>query len=154
MRGTNYEEAFGTGLAKVFLECLRVLKPGGPVVFSFHHSTSNGWWQLLGALRASGLVVQKVQLVKSELDNGFHSSPGNIKTDAIFLCFQRGFGSDAAPEIESASGDPNAAVYGYASAVSVLSRSIQPSSRTELEKLGKGLSERRPKCPQGESMVT
>jgi putative DNA methylase len=145
MRGTNHDEAFGSGLAKIFLECLRVLKPGGAVAFSFHHSSSNGWWQLLCALKTSGLVVQKVLLVKSELDNGFHSSPGNIKTDAIFLCFQEGFGPESVMEIGTAGDDLNVAVYGYASAVGVLSRYAKLSSRAELEKLSKAFSSNHPK---------
>lgn len=41
------------------------------------------------ALRVASIVPYRLRFVRSELENGFHSSTGNIKTDAIFYCRRR-----------------------------------------------------------------
>ena len=37
-------------------------------------------------MRAAGLRVRQVKLYRSELNNGFHSTPNSIKVDAVFFC--------------------------------------------------------------------
>jgi len=136
MRG-EAEDSFSNGLAAVFKECLRVLKPGGPLVFSYHHSTAQGWWQLLFALRDAGLVVANHSLVRSELNNGFHSFPGNIKSDAIFLCFSREHTASFTSPTGSPSkpvklSDTDSRMAAYASAVEALSKIARLATIEEL----------------------
>ncbi len=82
-------EKFGEELAKVFRQALRKLKPKGVVAFSYHHAKAQAWKCLATALRRSGIVPYRLMFVRSELDNGFHSSVGNIKIDSIFYCRKR-----------------------------------------------------------------
>ena len=76
-------------LSHVFREAASNLTPEGVVAFSFHHGKSVAWECLAEALNLASLAPYKVMFVRSELRNGFHSSNGNIKTDAIFYCKDR-----------------------------------------------------------------
>ena len=58
----------------------------GVLAFSYHHAKSQAWECLARALRNACVVPYKLRFVRSELDNGFHSSSGNIKIDSIFYC--------------------------------------------------------------------
>ena len=77
---------FGNELSEALIQAVQYLKPEGVVAFSYHHAKPRAWMGLSEALRVASIVPYKLRFVRSELDNGFHSSTGNIKIDAIFYC--------------------------------------------------------------------
>lgn len=77
---------FKTGLAQVFSECKRVLKEEGIMALTFHHRREEAWLALYEALTEAGFRIVEVVPVRSEGRSGFHSSPGNLKWDAVIVC--------------------------------------------------------------------
>jgi adenine-specific DNA methylase len=77
-------------LGDIFSEAVRVLKPDGLVVFTFHHSSLEAWRALMTALDAAGLVVKKIHQVESEARGGtrVETSGGNL--DAVIVCAPEG----------------------------------------------------------------
>lgn len=53
-------------LKGVFKEMHRVLKPGAPMSFTFHHSSPDGWWAMATALKESGFHIKKVFAIYGE----------------------------------------------------------------------------------------
>ena len=136
----KYAAQFSSELAKILEQALANLKPDGVVAFSYHHAKSQAWECLADALKKSGIAPYRVMFVRSELENGFHSSTGNIKTDAIFYCRKRSTTNDVRQDnlIEGALGslfdienlksiDITSAGYAMATALSALdpSRNFQ-----------------------------
>ena len=79
-------EKFSCELSRILAQAVANLKPHGVVAFSYHHRKSQAWECLAESLKGASIAPYKVTFVRSELENGFHSSNGNIKTDAIFYC--------------------------------------------------------------------
>ncbi len=135
MRGER-SEGFSQGLAAVFKECLRVVRAGGPIVFSYHHSTAAGWLHLLHAMQEAGLAVGECTFVASELNNGFHSAPGNIKFDAVLVCRDRMLSQlKPALEVPNLERDADRKMARYALATCALSHSPRLSSLDDLKAL-------------------
>ncbi len=79
---------FSMALNKVFRECKRVLKPDGVLVFSFHHSKSDGWVAVGEAILNAGLSVVAVHPIKAEMAGASPKSQTTspINYDAILVC--------------------------------------------------------------------
>ncbi|MFX0013106.1 MAG: DNA methyltransferase [Promethearchaeota archaeon] len=60
------ENHFLEGITKVFQECYRVLKPEGPMIFTFHHSSETAWAMILEALAKSQFLITATFPVRSE----------------------------------------------------------------------------------------
>ena len=58
---------FAVKLRAVFLECNRVLKQEGLLVFTYHHSRDEGWTALAEAVLGAGFIVVNAQPLKSEM---------------------------------------------------------------------------------------
>ncbi len=80
---------FSRALAQILGQAAEHLELEGVVAFSYHHAKAQAWECLADALRSAAIAPYKLRFVRSELDNGFHSSKGNIKTDSIFYCRKR-----------------------------------------------------------------
>ena len=80
---------FSNELSEAMIQAVAHLKPEGVVAFSYHHAKPRAWMAVSEALRVALVVPYKLRFVRSELENGFHSSTGNIKIDAIFYCRRR-----------------------------------------------------------------
>ena len=80
---------FGNELSEAMIQAVAHLKPEGVVAFSYHHAKPRAWMAVAEALRVASIVPYKLRFVRSELENGFHSSTGNIKIDSIFYCRRR-----------------------------------------------------------------
>jgi adenine-specific DNA methylase len=52
----------------------------------YHHRLPRAWKSLCHALTIAQLRVERLRFYKSELDNGFHTSPNSLKVDAVFYC--------------------------------------------------------------------
>lgn len=80
---------FKEGLQRVFVECHRVLKDDGLLIFTFHHNKTWAWEGIAKLLIEAGFYVSTVPIVRSEGKSGFHSSKGNIRYDCILVCRKR-----------------------------------------------------------------
>ena len=84
----NNPRLFAQQLSRVFTECYRVLKHDGLLIFSFHHSRSEGWAAICEAVRASGFKVVAAHPVHAELKvaSPKTSVTEPISLDAILVC--------------------------------------------------------------------
>lgn len=79
---------FTRRLANVWRECHRVLRDDGLLVFTFHHSRSEGWESLLQSLMGAGFVVSSAIPIKSEMSVAAPKSQAAapIDIDVVFSC--------------------------------------------------------------------
>ena len=85
---------FNEGLCQVFVECHRVLKDDGLLVFTFHHNKVWAWEGIARLLLEAGFYVSATPIVRSEGKSGFHSSEGNIRYDCVLVCRKKPSVSD------------------------------------------------------------
>ncbi|MGH9365037.1 MAG: DNA methyltransferase, partial [Thermoanaerobaculia bacterium] len=83
--------AFEERLCAVWKECHRVLKPTGLLVFTYHHSRSEGWRCLLHSLTAADLVVVAAHPIKAEMSvaQPKHQAINPVDLDVILVCRKR-----------------------------------------------------------------
>ena len=83
-------KAFSSALCRVFQECTRVLKPDGLLIFSFHHSRTEGWEAVGQALFQANLGVVAAHPIKAEMSGASPKSQAEspINYDAILVCKQ------------------------------------------------------------------
>lgn len=81
-------EEFARKLKYVFKECNRVLKDNGLLVFTYHHSRSEGWAALAEAIYGSGFILVNTHPIKSEMSVATPKSQSKspIQLDIIFVC--------------------------------------------------------------------
>jgi len=81
-------EQFSLALRRVLIECKRVLKPDGVLVFSFHHSRNEGWAAVGDALFSAGLSVVATHPIKAEMAVASPKSQTDapINYDAVLVC--------------------------------------------------------------------
>ena len=81
-------DRFADKLKAVFQECLRVLKPDGLLVFTYHHSRDDGWQSLDRAIRESGFCVVNAHPVKAEMSVATPKNQAKdpIQFDMIIVC--------------------------------------------------------------------
>lgn len=79
---------FSHKLESVFHECNRILKDGGLLVFSYHHSRDDGWKALSNAVLNAGFVVMNSHPVKSEMSVATPKAQAKepIQLDIIIVC--------------------------------------------------------------------
>jgi putative DNA methylase len=84
-------EQFAHKLCQVLLECGRVLKDGGLLAFSYHHSRAEGWTSLAQAIHGAGFSVVNAHPVKAEMSVAAPKSQAKepIQLDVIFVCRKR-----------------------------------------------------------------
>ena len=84
-------DRFAYKLEGVFRECHRVLKQDGLLVFSYHHSRSEGWSSLSSAIVQAGFTVLNTHPVKSEMSVATPKSQAKepIQFDIIIVCRKR-----------------------------------------------------------------
>ena len=82
---------FAAKLQAVFQECHRVLKDDGLLVFSYHHSRSDGWSALASAILDAGFVVVNSHPVKAEMSVATPKSQAKepIQFDIVIVCRKR-----------------------------------------------------------------
>jgi putative DNA methylase len=97
-------ERFADKLMAVLSECKRVLKDDGLLVFSYHHSRSEGWTSLAKAVFGAGFSVLNVHPVKAELSVAAPKSQAKepIQLDMIFVCQKREKDSRSVPTPDQA----------------------------------------------------
>lgn len=81
-------DQFAKKLQGVFGECHRILKDGGLLAFTYHHSREEGWHSLAQAILGAGFVVVNSQPVKAEMSVGtpIAAAKDPISFDIILVC--------------------------------------------------------------------
>ena len=94
VQDTNADR-FSEKLESVFTECLRVLKPEGLLVFTYHHSRKEGWSSLLSAVVSSGFSIVNAHPVKSEMSVATPKAQAKepIQIDVIIVCRKKEYDS-------------------------------------------------------------
>jgi len=79
---------FSKRLSTILLECRRLLRPNGLLVFTYHHSRFEGWTALYVAVREAGFSINQVHPVRSEMSVSvpIQQSKTPINYDLIFVC--------------------------------------------------------------------
>lgn len=83
---------FAERLGSVWRECHRVLKPGGLLVFTYHHSKPEGWRAVLQALAGAGFYISATHPIKAEMSVAAPKSQAKepIDLDVIIICRKAG----------------------------------------------------------------
>lgn len=81
-------------LTAVWRECARILKPGGILAFTFHHSQDEPWVSVLESLFDAGFYLEAAYPIRSDETKGEGSKPGTfgsqqIEYDIIHVCRKR-----------------------------------------------------------------
>lgn len=81
-------EQFALKLQQVFVECRRVLKKDGLLVFTYHHSRPDGWLALAQAVYSANFAIVQAHPVRSELSLATPKSQAKepILIDAVIVC--------------------------------------------------------------------
>ena len=100
--------AFAAKLRAVFVECHRVLKNDGLLVFSYHHSRREGWTSLAEAVHGAGFTFINAQPTRSELSVAMPKSQTKepIQFDTLLVC--RKAATDMRPRIAPSEAFSNA----------------------------------------------
>jgi len=83
-------DEFEKAIARVWRECMRVLRPNGLLAFTFHQARLSGWVAVVRALAEAEFVIMAVQPVKGEMTTSVAKSgiePSNL--DAVIVCRKR-----------------------------------------------------------------
>jgi len=81
-------------LTEVWRECARILKPGGLLAFTFHHSEDEPWISVLQSLFDADFYLEAAYPIRSDETKGEGSKPGTfgsqqIEYDIIHVCRKR-----------------------------------------------------------------
>jgi hypothetical protein len=81
-------EQFAAKLRSVFVECHRVLREDGLLVFTYHHSRMDGWTSLADAVVGAGFSLINCHPIKSEMSVAAPKSQAKepIQLDIILVC--------------------------------------------------------------------
>ena len=81
-------ERFAVKLRAVFIECNRVLKQEGLLVFTYHHSRDEGWTALAEAVLGAGFFVVNAHPIKSEMSVATPKAKAKepIQLDIAIVC--------------------------------------------------------------------
>ncbi len=87
VQDTNADK-FAAKLQGVFRECHRVLKDGGLLVFTYHHSREEGWHAVAEAVLGAGFVVVNSHPVKAEMSvaTPVAAAKDPISFDIVLVC--------------------------------------------------------------------
>jgi putative DNA methylase len=82
---------FAERLSNVWKEAVRVLRPDGRLIFTYHHSRPEGWWSLLVALHSAGLRFTAAHPIKAEMSGATPKQQAKepIDLDIVFVCRRR-----------------------------------------------------------------
>lgn len=84
----NHPDAFSNKLGAVLNECHRVLKPDGLLIFTYHHSRTEGWVSVYDAIAAAHFSISEVLPLKAEMavSVAIMAAKEPINYDLVFVC--------------------------------------------------------------------
>lgn len=84
----NQADRFAGKLQDVFSECHRVLKADGLMVFTYHHSRTEGWVAVYDAINGAGFSISQVVPIKAEMavSVAIMAAKEPINYDLVFVC--------------------------------------------------------------------
>lgn len=84
-------EVFTERLRAVWQECWRVLRPRGLLVFTYHHSKTEGWRSVFDALTSAGFAIVAAHPIKAEMSVAMPKNQAKepIDLDIILVCRKR-----------------------------------------------------------------
>lgn len=79
---------FTRRLTEVWTEAYRVLKDDGLLVFTYHHSRSEGWRSILDAIMSGGFTITAAHPIKAEMSVAMpkHQAKEPIDLDIVIAC--------------------------------------------------------------------
>lgn len=85
------DEFYKNILTESWKEAFRILKPGGLLVFTFHHSSDDPWVDVLESLFNAGFYLEATYPIRSDETKGQGSKPGTfgsqkIEYDIVHVC--------------------------------------------------------------------
>ena len=91
---------FAERLGAVWAECHRVLRDDGLLVFTYHHSRTEGWGCVFGALAGAGFVIVAAHPIKAEMSVATPKTQAKepIDYDIILVCRKQGGNGAILPE--------------------------------------------------------
>jgi len=97
-------EQFAAKLRAVFSESCRVLKDGGLLVFTYHHSRMDGWTALADAVLGAGLSFVNCQPLKAEMSVATPKALAKepIQLDVVLVCRKQAVDTRKKAESKSA----------------------------------------------------
>ncbi len=82
---------FTEGLSAVFQKMARALKPGKPLVFTYHHNRFEAYQPLIVAILDSGLTCSASMPCPAEMSGSIHiNKTGSSIVDTVFVCRSTG----------------------------------------------------------------
>ena len=80
-------ETFASGLSRVFCRMAMALKPGGPLVFTFHHNLLSAYGPVALAILDAGLTCTATLPCPAEMSASIHiSGTKSSIVDSVFVC--------------------------------------------------------------------
>ncbi len=87
-RGLNH---FAEGISSVFQRMARALKPGAPLVFTYHHNDLTAYYPIAVAILDSGLTCSASLPCPAEMSASIHiNGTGSSIIDTVFVCRSTG----------------------------------------------------------------
>jgi hypothetical protein len=84
-------EHFTEGMSRVFRKMARVLKPGSPLAFTYHHNQLDAYFPIAVAILDSGLVCSASLPCPAEMGASIHiNGTGSSIIDTVFVCRSTG----------------------------------------------------------------
>ena len=89
----NDSMRFASKLGDVFRESHRLLKQNGKLVFTYHHSRTDGWVSVYNAILTAGYVIDEVFPLKAEMSVSvaIMAAKEPINYDLVFVCSKKEF---------------------------------------------------------------
>lgn len=82
---------FSEGLSSVFQQMAKALKPGSPLVFTYHHNALNAYYPIGIAILDSGLTCSATLPCPGEMGGSIHiNGTGSSIIDTVFVCRSTG----------------------------------------------------------------
>ncbi|MBU2499375.1 MAG: hypothetical protein KKE57_10775 [Proteobacteria bacterium] len=82
---------FAEGLSSVFQQMARALKPGSPLVFTYHHNALSAYYPIAVAILDAGLTCSASIPCPAEMGASIHiNGTGSSVIDTIFVCRSTG----------------------------------------------------------------
>ena len=93
-------QEFAAGLSEVFCQMAGALKPGAPLVFTYHHNDPAAYVPLIIAILDAGLTCTATLVAPGEMSASLHiAGTKSSILDSVFVCRAEGVDPDSVPTV-------------------------------------------------------